>query len=179
MAEYYRLQQKIRTLAQKNQWEGVERSYTELIGTGVLPEFEDYLWGAHSARAMGDLTGTLLRLKKCNRIREDEEVINWMADIEDHYGHTVLRGDTGKVELTIATMPFDPIQARAIEFAQAEIVRTGTYDGYLPAGEYHFGPFDVDIRPRVSGETIDVRSDDFIRALEKQKAKEARKNSKG
>ncbi len=175
MAEYRRLQHKIKALAQKNAWDGVERAYLELLATGVLPEFEDYMWGAHSARSIGDVTSTKRRLQRCNRIREEREVIEWLAQIEDQYGVVTLHGDPGKVELQPEQLPFDPIQAKSIEFAQQQITATGTFDGLLPAGNYVFGPFELQVRPHVTGETIDVRSGGYMRTLERAEAKEAKK----
>ena len=56
MAEYRRQQHKIQSLATKNAWEGVERAYQDLMATGVMPEYDDYIWGAKAAQALGDVT---------------------------------------------------------------------------------------------------------------------------
>lgn len=174
MAEYKRLHDKIGALAQKNAWQGVERAFEDMQATGVMLEFEDYLWGAHAARAIGNIGASRQRLKRCNSIREDREVIDWLAEIDANYGMVTLMGDPGKVELVAEQTPFDPVKKRAMEYAQAQILETGTFEGYLPSGNYTFGKFTVRVSPSIFGETIDVRSDDHIRRLEREAAKRSR-----
>jgi hypothetical protein len=178
-AEYYRLRDKLDSLARKNHWAGAERTYQEMRLLNRELTFEDHLNGAQAARATGDITAARERLGQCHKIREDKEVIEWMASIDSEYGRVSLLSDPGKVQLDIKEMPFDPAVAASVKFAQERIVSTGSYDGLLPKGDYTFGPFDVKIRPGVDVQRIDVRTDEGIRAAEKAAARERRKARKG
>ena len=49
-------------LVKKNAWAGVERTFVKCLATGVELDFEDWVAGAHAARALGDITSARERL---------------------------------------------------------------------------------------------------------------------
>lgn len=174
-AEYYRLRQEMEKLASRNAWSGVEKMYRQLQGTGQTLSFEDNLLGAHAARALGDVTSARERLLLCNEMREDREVLDWLWDVDSHYGVVWLAADPGTLTLAADQMPFNPDQAKAVEFAQRQIAETGMFEGYLPAGLYRFGDHEVKVQPRVQAFRIDVRTDEGMRAQEQKARKEKKK----
>jgi hypothetical protein len=180
-AEYFRLSQELQKLATRNAWAGVEHTYEQLLATGVTPTFDDYLCGANAAKALGDVTAARSRLLAANAIKEDREVLDWLWDIDSNYGPVSVMGDPTKVALKADSVPFDPNQAKAVDFAVAEVTATGTFEGYLPQGTYHFvdsttpgGDHAVKVQPRVQATRIDLRSDEYMQKLEKEQ-KEAKK----
>jgi hypothetical protein len=173
-AEYVRLSQDLERLASKGAWAGVERTYQQCLATGEPLSFQDHLSGAYAARAEGDVTSAYARLKAANEIREERDVLDWLWDMDSNYGQVSLRGDAGQVQLAPGAMPFDPMQAKAVEFAQTQVATTGTFEGYLPQGEYSFAGMTIQVRPRVMAARIDVRTDEGIEAARKA-AKKAEK----
>ncbi len=159
-AEYIRLSQELEKLATRNAWPGVVRTYDALIATKVPPKFEDHLFGAHGARAVGDITSVRQRLLLANDLREDREVIDWLWEIDSTYGQVFLACDPGKGELKAESMPFDPDQSHAVSFAAAKVVETGIFEGYLPQGKYYFSDMEVKVQPRIQGTRIDLRTAD-------------------
>jgi hypothetical protein len=157
-AEYVRLQQELEKLASRNAWAGVERTYTALVATSVPPTFQDHLYGAHAARALGDVTSARQRLLAANTIKEDREVLDWLWEIDSNYGVVYLAADAGTAELAVEAMPFEPDAASAVTFAQGRIAETGLFEGYLPQGNYTFGPHAVKVQPRVQATRIDIRT---------------------
>lgn len=176
-AEYVRLSQELEKLASRNAWAGVERTYNALVETQMPPTFADHIAGAHAARALGNIAGSRTRLMAANEIREEREVLDWLWDIDANYGKVFLACGGGKeqVDLAIATMPFDPGQQRAVQFAMTQIGEQCLFDGYLPKGDYTFGPSGVAVVPRVQSVRIDLRGID----LPKKKKEKKDKNAEG
>lgn len=168
-AEYYRLSQELEKLAQRNAWAGVERTYRALVETGVSPTFDDFLYGAYGARAVGDVTSARARLLAANTIREEREVLDWLWEIDSNYGQVYLAADPGAVEFRVDSMPFEPNQAKAVEFAQTQITEIGVFEGYLPQGTYWFGTHEVKVQPRVQAVRIDIRTDNGKKKKKKKK----------
>lgn len=171
-AEYIRLSQELEKLATRNAWAGVERTYGLIVQTGVTPSFQDHVFGAHAARAVGDVTSARSRLLKANEIKEDREVLDWLWEIDSNYGLVTLLADRGSIELKAEVMPFEPDQAMAVQFAQGRVTETGEFEGYLPQGKYWFGPHEVVVQPRVQAMRIDMRTDGGLKS-------KARKEKKG
>lgn len=159
-AEYFRLSQELEKLAARTAWTGVERTYQALIATGVDPRFGDYVIGAHGARAVGDITAAHDRLLAASKLKEEREVLDWLWEIESNYGIVTLACDPGAAELRAESMPFEPDQAHAVEFAMARIAESGTFTGYLPQGKYYFANYEVKVIPRVLGTKLDLRTGD-------------------
>jgi hypothetical protein len=177
-AEYQRLSEEIEKLVAKNAWVGVEKAYVALLATGVQPSFTDHVSGAHAARALGDVLGTRTRLVAANAQKEDRAVLDWLFEIDSQYNRVFLACDPESRVLEPAAMPFDPNQKRAVEFAQAAIADGGLFDGYLPAGEYQFGDMPIRVEPRVQSVSIDVRSEEWMRELERRAKKEEKKKDR-
>lgn len=167
-AEYNRVSQQLKELAERNAWGGVERTYRELRSFGVPLAFEDHMGGAQSARALGDVTSLRQRLRFASALSPgNDEVEGWLGEIKRNYGEVSLLCDPGKVALERDSVPFDPNQAAAMRFAQAEIERRGQFDGLIPAGDYAFDQFSIDVKPGMQAGQFDVRSDAYIRAQER------------
>ena len=174
-ARYVQDTQELEKLAQKNAWTGAERTFRDMQDLGVALSFNDYYLGAHAARATGDITSTRQRLMAANKVREDKGVLDWMWEIDSNYGVVYLAADPGAVPLEPEAMPFDPVQASAVTFAQQCLAQQGVFEGYLPQGNYQFGPHKVPVQPRVQATNIDLRTEEGQREVEKIKKKDAKK----
>lgn len=174
-SEYKRLREDLDRLAKRNAWVGVERTFRKMVATGVPPTFDDYKIAAHAAQNLGSIQQVRDRLVAANGIREDKEVLDWLWSIDSTYGKVFLAGDVGENTLSIKVAPFDPTQARALQFAVDEVESTGMFEGLLPKGDYLFGPHEIEVRPQVSQIRIDVRSEAGVR----RNKKASKKNSDG
>jgi hypothetical protein len=171
-AEYQRLSMELEKLAGRNAWTGVERTFHSMVDTHVCLTFENWMIGAHAARGVGDITSARQRLYKANEVKSGErEVLDWLWDIDSNYGVVFFACDPGRSALSVEAMPFDPVQAKAVEFAIARVTDDGLFEGYLPQGNYVFGSNKVIVQARVQATRIDLRSDDPPRR-EKKKKKE-------
>ena len=173
-AEYERLGQEMRSRAQKNAWDGVERSYAAMLATGVPLTGTEHFTGAQAASSLGNAAGARQRLQWALEVEDVKEYRDWLHSIDQTYGPVSLKGDPGKVVLSVETMPFDPTQAAAISYAQMLVEHSGEFEGLLPAGTYGFGTMDLRVRPGVHTERIDIRSDAYMRKLERLERKEER-----
>lgn len=176
LAEYTRLTQEIQSLAKKGHWAGVERAYRAMLDTGIPPTADEYVAGAQAARQLGDVTEARQRIVLALEVLNVHELRDWLSEIDTSYGPVALYGDPGKVSLETDAIPFDPLKKAAVEHAMAEVDATGSYEGLLPAGNYRFGSLSIDVRPGVSTERIDVRSDKYMRKLERIERRELKKN---
>ena len=156
-AEYIRLSAEMKTLASKNAWEGVERTFQRLEHTGVPLKYQDYFLAAQAARAAGNIAAARDRLLKANDIKENREVMDWLWELDSSYGKVSLQCDPGTLQLEPESMPFHPDRAAAVRFAEKQVADTGTFEGYLPEGNYTFGKFEVTVAPRVQTVRIDAR----------------------
>ena len=141
MAEKDRIGDEIKRLMERGIWDGVERKYRDMEQLGVDLNEKDYLNGAYAARELGDVSATherlWLALKSARK--EPKDVVDWLWDIDNHYGRVELvcvppRGSS----LEINEMPLDPYQRKAVEEAQKKVQRDGIFRGMLPAGRYTF-----------------------------------------
>ena len=174
LAEYGRLVQQMQARAARNAWDGVERSYQALKETGIPLTADEHHIGAQAASHRGDLATTRERLEAALGVLAEPEYREWIARIEEGYGPVSMRGDPGRVSLEREETPFDRTQARAIAFAKEQVEETGTFEGLLPAGEYTFGSVSVRVRPGVQTQRIDIRSDRYMRRLERVERRESR-----
>ncbi len=156
-AEYVRLNREIEKLAARNAWVGVERAYADMLALGAAPGFDDHVAGANAARSIGDTGKARERLLAANAMREDRVVIDWLWQIDSNYGMVSLDADHGAA-LSAEAIPFEPDQARSVEFAIRQVDETGTFHGYLPQGRYSFAGRTIDVQPRVTSISIDVRT---------------------
>jgi len=173
--EYARLTQELESLAERNAWAGAARIYPKLVATGVPPSYQDLLYGAHAARAVGDIGSVRERLLAAKEIKEEKEVIESLWALDEAFGSVDLTCDPDMGwALSSAAKPFEPDQVRAIEFAIDQVATTCAFAGYLPAGSYTFCGRDFDVRPGVSTVGMDMRG---LPVPKKQK-KQAKKRQK-
>ena len=175
-SEYRRLAEEMDRLAKRNAWAGGGRTYQKMLETGVTPDFDDLKTAAHAAQARGDIGEARTRLARASTIREEKEVLDWLWAIDSNYGPVLLAGNPGEVALAPKVMPFDPVQARAVQFAVAQVAETGTFEGLLPKGDYTFGDSDgkgqsMEIDVGSSMRKVDLRNDGGVRKSERKKKK--------
>jgi hypothetical protein len=173
-AEYNRLSQELEALTSKNAWAGVERTFQELLATGVSPSTLDWYRGAQSARIIGDTGEARARLEhaKGQGAGDERSIIELMWDIDQRYGRVFLACDPGSyITLQIEVMPFDPDLRRSIEFAQGRVREVCLFEGMLPAGRYTFFERPVDVMPKVMDAHVDLRGV----AIDRKKRKALRK----
>jgi hypothetical protein len=138
-AEHARLSDEMETLASRQIWSGVDKTFRKLDRLGTELSEKDYLHGAYAARELGDVLSVYERLKAAARIHGTREIVDWLWDIDNNYGRVELvtvppRATT----LEAATMPFDPNQRKAVEAAIASTSADGLFYGMLPRGDYSF-----------------------------------------
>ncbi len=158
LSEYHRLSEELEVMAARRIWTGAERTFRALVATGVAPSRRDWLWGAHAARAAGDLWTTRQRLASAPEGETDPEVASWIAEIETDYGRVSLACDRGsQIRLSAEAPPLDPEHRRAIDFAVAQVAQTCVFDGLLPAGTYRFFTHTFRVLPRIQTVSLDLR----------------------
>jgi hypothetical protein len=156
--EYNRLSEELETLVSKNAWVGVERTFQQLVATGVPLSFDDWVRGAEAAKAVGDTAATRQRLMSANLLREDRRVLEWLWDLDQQYAPVRLFCDAGSYfELQSGVLAFDPDVRRAIEHAQARIHDTCYFEGMLPAGTYTLHDASFEVIPGRPALTLDLR----------------------
>jgi hypothetical protein len=157
-AEYARLSQELESLASRDAWAGAERTFQKMIATRVDLDFPDLLFGAHAARALGDMGAARDRLVAATSLREEREVIDWLWDLDRNFSRVTLRCDAGSGwRLEADAVPFNPDQQRAIAWAIAQIDATCTFAGLLPEGGYRFAERAFVVEPGVTGVDMDLR----------------------
>lgn len=149
-AEQQRLSDEIRNLSRRQVWKGVEDKYTEIVALGATPSFRDYLYAAHAARALGDISSVYDRLLEAAQIEPTKEVIDWLWSIDKAYGEVVLIGDRRGSALEMERLPIDPTQRAAVAAACEKVAEFGTFTGVLPAGDYVFNGSAFEVRPETA-----------------------------
>ncbi len=146
-AEYLRLRERMTTLAQKNQWTGVERTYLEMVDKKLEMTHEDHLLAADAARTMGDVGAQQRRYERALASWPNIEITQKLAEIQRKYGQVILMGKAGSTELVPDQRPFQPDLAAAIDFAADKVQAEGRYEGVLPFGGYKLNtePFVVEL----------------------------------
>src|SRR5690606_8976342 len=119
------------------------------------------------------------RVLKALEVSEMQEYKDWIHRIDTNFGPVSLKGDPGRVALSIEQLPFDPAQAAAVVFAQKRIEESGAFEGLLPAGSYTFGTLSLKVRPGVHTERIDVRTDKYMRKLDRLERKDKEPSDAG
>ena len=179
-AEYVRLSNQMARLASRNAWSGVERTYLDMVALGTDLGFDDHVSAAHAARDLGNITAVKSRLISATEIREDDDITDWLFEIDGNYGRVNVAADKGKAELQVKVMPFSPDHRKAIEYAILQVAETGSYDGLLPAGDYSFGyggtVLTLEVIPRVQSIRVDLRTQKFIKKQSRQTEKEAKQH---
>jgi len=156
-AEQYRLRSELATLAEKNAWSGVERTYVALAALGLPLSLEDMTLGALAARHGGDLRAAYERLQRAVQLPPEDaqstayaEAKAAIEDIKSRYNfvHVVVY-DTRKKFPNVERpeLPFSPEDQRAIAFAQERIATTRAFMGLLPVGSYRLGEQTFEVVP--------------------------------
>lgn len=156
-AEYVRLSREIQRFAERNAWSGVERSYQAILANGTAPSQSDHLYGARAAKEVGNAAAVRQRLEAAIALGENSEAYDWAWEFDSTYGKVDLACDPGALQLAAESMPFQPDLAAAVRFAQADLLEDGIFKGHLPAGNYTFGPYTIEVIPRVQSVQIDAR----------------------
>lgn len=146
-AELRRLEGEIRTLAQKNAWSGVDRTYRAMVALEIPLPGADHALAAQAAIADGDALLALLRLR---RVVESPEVPDDPADataradaksalerLATRYGPVSLSVGTGRdPTLLRPEAPFAPDERVAIKRATERLAADRLFRGLLPVGRY-------------------------------------------
>lgn len=158
-AEHTRLSEEMHKLAGRNVWDGVEEKFNILLTLGIQPTYQDYLNGAQSARALGNVSDVIDRLEAAKALNPTSEVTDWLSNIEGSYGHVTmtlpraLRSNPDVFKPAIP--PFAPDQRTAIEAAKTSLAETGSFSGYLPAGLYILNGANILVE---AGKDLDVNA---------------------
>ncbi|MEQ1502688.1 MAG: hypothetical protein ABMB14_10680 [Myxococcota bacterium] len=146
-AERYRLHVELSTLAAKNAWSGVDRTYRKLEALGPV-DLDDAALGAQAARTAGDVLGAIERLER------SIAGIPWTDDpasayvrarrqidvMLDHHGYVhVAVYLPHPPALEVDPPPFAPEDQAAIAFAAKRLDKDGGFMGLLPIGRYAIG----------------------------------------
>ena len=136
-AEHNRLSSEIRSLARRSAWKGVDRAYDGISLLHVSMSWEDHLYGAHASSELGDVAEAYERLYAAVQIRPEKVLVDWLWDLDHSYGRVSIESPkSGNLEA--ASIPFDPVQRKAVELAIESCGATGHFEGMLPAGSYRF-----------------------------------------
>jgi hypothetical protein len=142
-AEQVRLDEDMRRLASRGLWDGVERSYLELVYLsthGVVVTADQHDLGAEAARNRGDAQGAHERLLRAQEVSPTAARGIDVADLEGRFGevHLLSRAKRDKAVLSVTDLPFAPDERAAVLFAQNELAAKGQFKGYLPRLAYSF-----------------------------------------
>ena len=143
-AEHVRLSETMRSLASRNIWDGVDRSYRELESLRIALTHDDHYLGAQAAWAQGDAGSTRIRLERALAQEADAEVKQWLAEIHTSYSTVSL---SGSLLLEIDEVPLAADQRAALAFAEKTLVADGGFAGMLPNGRYTFGDHAFELFP--------------------------------
>ncbi|MBW1880526.1 MAG: hypothetical protein JRI25_25520 [Deltaproteobacteria bacterium] len=161
-AESVRLSRELQRLAARNHWDGVEHTYQQGVDAGAALSFEDHMVGVQAAFSRGDIGAARERLFAANSLRAGEtEVIDGLWEIDTTYARVRLFADPG-ARLEPAEMPFNQHHVRAIGAARAQLEHAGTFDGYLPEGDYSLASTAFSVSVAAIGRealVVDIRSE--------------------
>ena len=104
-AEQERLVAQMHSLAQKNVWQGVERTYDQLVDQGYRVDRETLLLAAEAARNRGDVMSRMARLVEAQYRQNDPALAGAIEDLSATFGRVQLSGEGA---LDAAATPFRP-----------------------------------------------------------------------
>jgi hypothetical protein len=156
-AEYHRLSGELHRYAERQTWTAVEQAYLGCVATGAQMKFSDHFHAAHAAQSRGDMKAARVRLKKALDLDPDppRDLIDWLFAIDTTYSVARVQAYEG-ASIVPKKRPFDPVQSRAIDWANEQLQATGTFDGLLPRGVYTVDDTVVDLRPGQHGADVTV-----------------------
>jgi len=146
-------------LAAKNAWAGVERHYEAIVELGENPERRQHILAADAAQQRGDVVTLMERLEEAQAIEKTIDVAMRSSALLEEYALVRLRCAPHGAELVVDQAPFHPHQGRAIDFAAATVVETGTFTGFLPVGSYTFGGHAFQAVPHTKMDVLDLTAD--------------------
>ncbi len=159
-AEYRRLTESMTKLAERNAWEGVERNYLAIIELDHDVEAKVHRLGAQSARSAGDVGALVDRLRAAEAIEASDEGQAELDAITAAYGPVELHSRKAEpATLAVRERPFQPDLGKAIDVATAKVDASGSFDGWLPAGEYTFGPKTIVVAAGGAPIVVDLRKE--------------------
>ncbi len=163
-AERYRLQAEMDRLARRNVWQGVERTYGELIALGVPLTTNDHLLGAQASQSRGEMLQAMERFKSAVAAGEAVEASEDAAGGEpttdgaaqeaadtplaeakrtlevftSRYGKVDITVDKSRIAMLVRTdgMPFSAQERESIVYAREHVVKGKAFKGLLPIGNY-------------------------------------------
>jgi hypothetical protein len=149
-AEKIRLSDEQKSLAARNAWTGVERTYAALLATKCELGFEQHFLGAESAKLLGKVYEQYSRLELALAIapeatedspdRSKEAIQASIDTIGQAYRKVRIVGDPRRRPvLSRPEMPFATDQRKAVEWAITVVSETGSFEGMLPFGAYVVG----------------------------------------
>jgi len=137
MAEYHRLSDEVRRLAERGIWQGVRKNFEELQSLAVPLEYDDLLIGAQLARMDGDVLATQSYLRLAAPIKGTRHVVEWLWAIDNGFGHVALKVPEGKpAVLVAAVMPVVPDMRLSVVAAAVTVKNGENFVGLLPTGAY-------------------------------------------
>lgn len=149
-AEKIRLADEQKSLAARNAWSGVERTYESLLATKCELGFEQHFLGAEAAKLLGKVYEQYTRLQTALALAPEaseeypdrgKAAIQASLDaIDQAYRKVEIVGDPRRRPvLSRPEMPFATDQRKAIEWAITVVSETGSFKGMLPLGAYVVG----------------------------------------
>lgn len=149
-AEKIRLADEQESLAARNAWTGVERTYEALLATKCELGFEQHFLGAEAAKLLGKVYEQHTRLQTSLALAPEssdefpdrgKSAIQGAIDaIEQAYRRVEIIGDPRRRPvLSRPEMPFATDQRKAVEWATKVVSETGSFKGMLPLGSYVVG----------------------------------------
>ena len=134
-AEHVRLSGEMSNLAQRNAWTGVEANYVRLRALpGETPTYYEYMLGGQAALAEGNTMKAWARFQLAYVLEPTEALLSTLEDLRTNYAAVHLDGN-GVLAL-IDTSLMSPQVRASIEFANKQLHDTGSFDGWLPKGDY-------------------------------------------
>lgn len=152
-AEHVRLQNEIGSLVARSAWRGADRVYEQMVALRLPLTFDDHWLGAQTAKALGNVNDTHVRLKAAEALGPTELLYEELAQLYAAYGMVKVKVSKDHEQPVLRTleMPFDPVMARTIDAARVAVEADNAYDGLLPLGRYEVAGtrFDVIGEPLV------------------------------
>lgn len=146
-AEVQRLSEQVRSLAGRNAWAGVSRTYAEAAALGELP-CDLHAIGASGAKQVGDMWAAYQRYEAALACDPDGGHDAQLDAIDRAFGRVKISFQAKKhPPLEPVQMPFDPDQRKVVLLAQEQSEDSKVYEGMLPAGEYRVGGLTFEAQP--------------------------------
>ena len=145
-AESNRLIREMESLASRNAWQGVERTYQRLLDSQATITASTHILAGDASISLGDTWEAYQRYFRALQIDDTAAAGQHLRQIRNNFGRVeILRKNKASVNLTAAKSSFQPDVRKSIEHAVHELDETGGFNGMLPVGTYE-----------VNGQTITV-----------------------